>query len=214
MPTSDDLQYASWGVIFIFLSIRGMSVRGYHSEVYLIWYINSFFLILFYGLGVIAAQNNVGITEVCKPYEETCRSAYEYLTNIRDELTLIAAVSALAIGPQVLTYVLSGLSGSASPPRFVSQIAKIAVWSLIKFTAGLGGILLSKPLVDLTVGRHVTFHEFLPGFRYTTISFLYAALYIAATRGLADHLREQLAGLPLRVLVRIHRFFTRNVRTE
>ena len=128
---SHDLSYASWGAIFIVFSIGHLSTKGHHREIYLIWYINSLFFTLFYGLGIIAEQKNVRLTEVCGTYQENCKAVYEYLTNVQDELTLIAVVSALAIGPQLLTYILSALSGSASTPRFVSQIAKIAAWSFV-----------------------------------------------------------------------------------
>ncbi len=214
MPSAADIRYAIWGLIFLFFSIGSMSRRRHDSEIYLIWYINSLFFILFYGMRVIAEQKDVRLTEVCGAYEETCKSIYAYLTNVEDELTLIAIVAALALGPQLLTYVLSGLSGSASTPRFVSQVARIAVWSFVKFAAGLGGILISEPFAKLTVGIAVTFHDFLAGFRYTAISFFYAAVYIAATERLPTYLREELKGIPLQVLVTIHRFFTRNTRDQ
>ena len=211
---SHDLSYASWGAIFIVISIGHLSTKGHHREIYLIWYINSLFFTLFYGLGIIAEQKNVRLTEVCGTYQENCKAVYEYLTNVQGELSLIAVVSALAIGPQLLTYILSGLSGSASTPRFVSQIAKIAAWSFVKFAAGLGGILIAEPMAKLTVGKPVAFHDFIAGWRYTCLSFLYAWLYITTVERLPVYLLDELRGWPLRILLIFHRFFTRYIREQ
>ena len=45
--------------------------------------------------------------------------------------------------PQWLTYFLSGLSGDATLPRYVSQATDVAMWSLIKTVASLSGIALA-----------------------------------------------------------------------
>src|SRR5436190_3491385 len=44
---------------------------------------------------------------------------------------------------------LSGLSGAATAPIYIRQIGLVAVWSIIKFLAGLGGILLAQPAAKL-----------------------------------------------------------------
>jgi hypothetical protein len=212
MFTSEDFSLLTWGLLLGSACIYNLRRNGYAHEIYLIWYINSFFFVLFYGMGIIAGQNNVGLMEVCgATYQSSCQSIYNYLTNVEDEVRLIAAVTALALGPQFLTYILSGLFGCASPPRFVSQTAKVAIWSFVKFAAGLGGILTAQPLANLTFGKPFVVHELLVGFRYTVLAFVYASFYVSMSEALPTYFYREFGGLLPRAMSKIHQFFTRNV---
>jgi hypothetical protein len=204
------------GSVALVAAIYSMASWRYDREIYLIWYIESFFFLLFYGMGVVAEKRDAHLTDVCGAYEQTCKSIYEYLTNVDDEIRLILIVAALAIGPQVLTYFLSGLSGSASAPKFVSQVAKLANWSFIKFMAGLGGILIAAPIAKLTVGKSVTFYDFLLGLRVSTFAFAYATAYILCSNEVPNFFKRHAESNrgPFGVLVMIHKFFTRNARRD
>ena len=96
-------------------------------------------------------------------------------------LILASALLVLAVGPQLLTYVLSGLTGAASAPKYITEVGTVAIWSIVKFAAGLGGVLTAEPFVALFVNKPFTFAAFFAGFRYTMIAFTYAALYIFFT---------------------------------
>src|SRR5262249_23664640 len=152
--------------------------KKHAGEIYLVWYINTFFFLLFLGIGVAAEKQGTRLTEVCGSYEDACKTIYDYLTNTRGETSLILIGVGLAIGPQVLTYLLSGLSGAASAPKFVLQVETIAIWSWVKFTAALGGILLAEPLARLVTGSKVEIVEFLPGPIYTIVAFSYASTHV------------------------------------
>jgi hypothetical protein len=109
-----------FGMYLFFIISAIHALKDKHArEIYVIWYINSFFFIFFFGMGVVAEKKNIRLLEVCGSYEETCETIYDYLTNSDDEIALVLIFTAPAIGPQLLTYVLSGLSGSASAPKFV-----------------------------------------------------------------------------------------------
>jgi len=153
----------------------------------------------------------------CGVYEDTCKSIYHSLTDVDDEALIIAVVAALVIGPQLLTYLLSGLSGSASPPKFVSQIGKISIWSFVKFTAGVGGIFVAEPFVKLTMGKPVTLYDFIYGARWTPIAFIYATTYILFTESIPQSFHEASEANnkgPLRAIFKVHKFFTRNTRDQ
>jgi hypothetical protein len=82
------------------------------------------------------------------------------LTNFHDELKLVAIFTSITVLPQILAYLLSAPSGSATAPRYVRRIQQLAAWSLIKFVAGLGG--LSAALLFVTV-RGVDNDDFAKG---------------------------------------------------
>jgi hypothetical protein len=74
------------------------------------------------------------------PFVKTLEFIYKTLTEIDGELLLVGTIVYLGTAPQLFTYLLSGISGSATAPIYIRQIGLVAVWSLIKFLAGLGGI--------------------------------------------------------------------------
>jgi hypothetical protein len=142
------------------------------AEINVVWYTFSLVFVIFWCLNLAAAwgfielprETHAGLVDLepwTRPY--FYMKAKDYLTDIKAELALIAAVIIIAILPQLMTYVVSGLSGCASTPRFVLQFEKIAIWSLIKFLAALGGFVtadaldasyfLGKPFKDSTLSR-------------------------------------------------------------
>lgn len=145
--------FVSFFSFLLWLSIFKLR-REYASEIYLIWYIFSFAFMLFFGLHMVAQQAHVDLPEIFGPWgKDAFKVAYGWLTNVDDELMLVAAILWLGIGPQLLTYFLSSWSGAASPPRFVWQFAGVAVWSLIKFSAALSGILAAAGLARWIAGQ-------------------------------------------------------------
>jgi hypothetical protein len=169
------LEFVGLAIVFGFLVGSIAELNRQHSrEIYAIWYVFSFFFLLFFALYFFTEREGKEITDVLGPSSaETLKAVYNYLTNIQDELLLVAAVLYLAIAPQLLTYVLSGLSGSANAPVFVRQIGTIALWSLIKFLAGLSGILLAHAFVELLLAKAALF-DFIQGFVIIAMAFLIA----------------------------------------
>jgi hypothetical protein len=62
------------------------------------------------------------------------------LLDLEGELYLIAGALILCVVPQILSYILSGIFGCASPPVFVATISRLAMLSLIKFLCVMSGI--------------------------------------------------------------------------
>ena len=125
------------------------------AEINVIWYTFSLVFVIFWSLW--AAVDLKIIEPVWSPFSAadgairqhaepwTKQYFYELATDIlldwRGELLLVSSVLFIAIVPQLLTYILSGLSGCASIPKGVLLFEWIAIWSLIKFLAALGGFL-------------------------------------------------------------------------
>jgi hypothetical protein len=178
-------------------------LRRHPGEIYTIWYIFSFFFLLFLFLYSFAEKEGKEVTDILGPsLAGNLKVVYDYLTNFDDEFRLVAVLVYLAIGPQLLTYLLSGLSGSAIPPMFVRQIRTIAVWSLIKFTAALGGILLAHLLANFWFGKQVSLREFLEA--VAPIIFAFGAARVNQIFNGEFEVRL----LPVSML-KVHEFFTR-----
>lgn len=211
--------YTAANLVFLAISLLGFAYpastvlrRSNHSvEIYAVWYCYSFFLLLFTGLGFIAERQKKHIPELCGSYQDTCKTIYDALTNIGDELILVASFTALAIIPQLLTYLLCGLGGTASTPRFVSQINKIAALSFVKFLAALGGILSADFLAHLAAGGPAALKNLTIGFSMAAFGLTYAATHVAFEEELRIF-RQLLSKIGADdTLVRVHKFFTRNV---
>ena len=152
--------------------------RDHFLEIYAIWYVFSLLFLIFLALHAISGRTGKEITDLFgEPYAGAMKLVYNSLTNVQDELVLVSAFVYLAVAPQILAYILSGLSGSATPPRWVRQIGTIAIWSLLKFLAALSGILLARPAYNLFLGKHVTVSDFTQGIACLLIAFTLAVAH-------------------------------------
>jgi hypothetical protein len=160
----------------------GLILQKRPHEIHVIWLVFSFFFVVFFSVEVIAHKNHVELVEVCGSYRETCKTVYDSLTDIQDELKLIFVFLGATLIPQLLAYLLSGLSGSATAPQYIHAAREAATWSFIKFSAGLGGIFLSQPAATL-FGEKVMppAANFVPGVNYVAISFLYLLAWVTVS---------------------------------
>jgi hypothetical protein len=158
------------GVLTILLGQIVYDLSRYHSrEIYAVWYVWSLFFLVFsalyyYAEGLCsdlpdalekAKDCEALVTVIGRPAAEWIERVYEYVTNIRNEVILVLGFVYLALGPQFLAYCLGALSGSATPPLFVRQIRLLAVMSLVKFLAGLSGILLAHVAAKLLLEKPI-----------------------------------------------------------
>lgn len=194
-----------WSIFFI---------RKTHAqEIYLIWYVASLFFTIFFLIDVISEKQNLDKAQLCGAYESKCRLIYEALTSLNDEAELILFISTVIILPQILTYILSAISGSASPPKFISHVLRISLWSFVKFSAGLSGILAAEPLSKLAIHKPADIRVLLQGYATCSVAFLYAAGYSYISGDPPAFYQQLLFRHRLiRSFVRIHRFFTRHSR--
>jgi hypothetical protein len=195
-------------MLYVFYYALRRLKKNHAAEIYLIWYIFSLFFVLMFGLQFIAEWRGVNSTQVCGAYQETCDAAIRVFIGIDDELLLLFVLLSLAIIPQLLAYFLSGLlSGTASTPKFVRQIQTIAMWSLIKFLAGFGGIFSAPFFAMLAAGKlwdDESATLLFLGVCVTIVAFSLASVQIAFAEGM-QILKARAA------IKRIHAFFTRNL---
>jgi hypothetical protein len=206
-------------VLIIYASIYALR-RNHSGEVYVIWYAFSFFFVLFVGLTLIAIANNASVFDICGTHKDTCQTAYDHMTDPKAEAVFLAALVFLAIVPQLLTYLISGLFGTASTPRYVKHVQAVVVWSAIKFLSSLGGIIVSQSLA-LLIAKATFFEPQLgnvphigigfvlrTGASFVAAAFLIAAVYMKLNAVSATFLKEH--GFPP-ALMAFHEWCTRHV---
>ncbi|UZE47003.1 hypothetical protein ONR75_18540 [Rhodopseudomonas sp. P2A-2r] len=197
------LLWFTW--LFLYFSIS--SLRKNHSkEIYVIWYIASLLFVIFLGLEVIARINNTDIPAICQSYAKYCESGVDFFTNLPGEVTIVTAGVAITVLPQVITYILAGLSGSATAPVWIGEIEAVAFWSIAKFIAGLGGIVLSQPVASLLVGAEWSGYQYFGGFACLAAAFTMAAIRVWMTEVLPTVVKSSKL-LPL--FRKVHRKFTK-----
>ncbi|NOJ40897.1 hypothetical protein [Bradyrhizobium australiense] len=215
---SFDLDFVETFQWFSFLGFMALSIavlaRDHAHQIAIIWYINTLFFVFFVCIGFAAESSNVRLTEVCGSYEDTCKHIYKMLISLDDEVNLLLFGLALAIVPQLLTYVFGILSGSAATPRYVSLAGKIAFWSWIKFIAGLAGISSAAPFATWLAGKPVSVESLFAGIIYISFAFVFAAIYVLLTERIPAVIKAwsgKVGDFANRFVTRIHKFATRNL---
>jgi len=176
-------------------------------EVYIVWYVFSLFFVLILGLEVLAFQNSTTLLSVCGPYENTCKTIYDLMTDVGHELAFLGFLAAIIVLPQILAWFLSGLFGAASAPIFIRALLQFSSWSIVKFAACLAGIKFAHSVAAWTLH----FNYSTPGFKddlfsgllILTVAFSYAS--VATTPSFF-----RIESIP--PLYRLHLFFTRRHR--
>jgi hypothetical protein len=117
----------SVSAFFVILRIVWMIRKTHPTEIYITWYIFSLAFVSLVLLGAYAARSDIGLQETFgKSGEPIFSLVYSYLTDFGAEIETLIAIVALVVLPQLLTYFLSGITGSANPPVFISQVTDLA----------------------------------------------------------------------------------------
>jgi len=225
----------AWSVLLLPLIAVPLVIlrkKGCTAEINVIWYAFSLIFLAWWFLHLAMAWGFIELPWVdAEPNRATpsptpapwtgryfYAMAHEYLTNTKAELALVAAVIVLAVAPQLLNYVLSGLSGCATTPPLVWQFEKIAIWSLIKFLAAFGGVFVAEglgvygtPDQDLS-SRAIMDHaeNLLRGLTAVGLAFVVTVLQVYTLEA-ASALGKAWQQKPESWPYRLHRFFTRNL---
>lgn len=137
------------GNILLFLALLCICVvyvRKLHSSsVYVVWFTACFFFVLA-SIALIIAHT-IGILD-SKGFPRgavghSFMSLLNESINLGKELRIFGSLAALAVLPQWLSYVTSGIFGCARPPRYVLVTMNCIGWLVIKAFAGVGGIVLA-----------------------------------------------------------------------
>jgi hypothetical protein len=199
--------------------------KNHAQHIYLVWYLFSFSFVVLCSLitysnvmepnPISHSCNSFGLAYSELPAIKLVESISAYVTDLRGELLIISIVVGLVAVPQLLAYILSGISGSATTPIFVSKITQFAIWSLIKFLAVFSGLLMAYPVVELIIHTSCSFAvQFDYGYDFSIfvlsiINFSFSfGLMLIYFKGLSllDYLYRNDAFYIVR---RMHEYFTR-----
>jgi hypothetical protein len=150
--------------------------------------------------------------------------AKPFLTDYGAELGLVASILIVTIAPQLLNYILAGLSGCAATPRLVWEFEKIATWCLIKFLAAVGGISVADALGSYRITSSVRQYwlrrssesyvdDLLWGLSAVGLAFIVTVVQVYILQA-AEALGKARQQKPKSCLYTVHRFFTRNLPRE
>jgi hypothetical protein len=203
----------------IFLVLAIWVLRKTHAhQIYLIWLSFSFFFVMALLVCLYVGQ--------LSDFNPALQAVVHEMINADSEYKMVAGIIGLIVGPQVLTYFLAGLSGSASTPLFVSQITNFMIWNVVKFLSASSGILLALVIWNGEMGvpatlRHQFEHQFeferpfaviLPILLPLSMAFVLAmsrVMYPVMYREWIDSASQKKVFSRFR---RVHEFFTRYSR--
>lgn len=132
--------------------------------------------------------------------------------DIQGEFYLLAAVFFVAIVPQILGYILSGISGVAEQPRFISQFTSMMTWFMAKAFAFLAGIYLQFGLFPADNPFQRLQMERGGFFAATAFSLMIAFSLVVARHDMEDILRAIITRAP--ALQRANGWMQRNLKAE
>lgn len=163
------------GIGFVVTQIRSK----YASSVHIISYLFSLSVCAAF-IGLRWARAVGAIDATGNPGNETGKwvvAIMNFSMDLQADFYVLSALVLLAVGPQCLSYMFSGVFGCASRPRFVSFWVSVFSWGMAKSLAIAAGVLL---VVD-GFGSIEAWHGFDAKFTVKYASFALLLLLLAFT---------------------------------
>lgn len=136
------------GTIVIIGFTNDQLARKHPSDVRIVWYL--FGLSATTSLVLAHWAHGYGVIDSAGNFQGTAGSVLNFFLkaslDIRSSLLFCLAIIAVFLVPQIVSYLVSGLSGCAAAPLFMSATVSFFFWGLIKSLAVASGVLLVIPL--------------------------------------------------------------------
>ncbi|MHB1332917.1 MAG: hypothetical protein ACYCY1_09990 [Sulfuriferula sp.] len=205
---------------FIFLTcflISWYSIRQLREkngrDIRIVWYFFSLSWVATYGIAWWAVSKGAlhqqgfqgGLGELLK-------KLLGIMLDLNADLIVLLAIVAIITLPQLIGYVLSGLSGCASAPFLIEGSLSFLVWGLIKSFSVCAGIILSLAVFSMWQGWHTWWQG---GFVMTYTSslllmFSFAVLLMyREAESVASDFRKYFPKTH-KVCLTVHKWFTRH----
>lgn len=151
MPITDSyLQAAALliGTIVIIAFTNDQVARKHPRDVRVVWYL--FALAATISLVLACWAHSYGAIDSAGNFQGRTGSVLSFLLkaslDLQSSIVLCLAIVAVVLVPQIVSYVLSGLSGCAAAPIFIGGTVSFFAWGLIKSLAVASGVALVIPL--------------------------------------------------------------------
>lgn len=207
-------------VVLIFLILGAVSlIRKQHgAEVRVVWYFFSLSVVAVAGIACHAIS--VGAIDeggnFHGKYGEFIMGALNFMLDLKGGIFWVTGAVVLFLLPQLLSYVLSGISGCASAPLFISGSFDFLVWGYLKAFVTCAGITFSIGLLcfsGLIPSDFKSAPILLPfSLLLLLVVFSFLFLYLEGEnymRALADNFPKL-----MQRCIKVHRFFTRHVDSQ
>lgn len=169
------------GLIWFIKYTNILLSRSHSSDVRIVWYLFSLSLVVSLGVSIWAL--NYGALDSAGKYQGNAgmilKKLVDLVMDIEADFIVFGGIVAIVVLPQFLAYILSGLSGSATSPRFVKGSTIFFVWSIVKSLAVAAGVVVAFDLVAIWMSwADLKFAVSCPFFATIIIAFAFLLLAI------------------------------------
>ena len=202
-------------VVLVFLIFGAVSlIRKQHgAEVRVVWYFFSLAVVAVAGIACHAIS--VGAIDeggnFHGKYGEFIKDALNFMLDLKGGIFWVTVAFVLFLVPQLLSYVLSGISGCASAPLFISGSFDFLVWGYLKAFVTCAGITFSIGLLCFSglISSDFKSAPMLLPFSLLLLLVVFAILFFYLEGGnYMKRLSDEFPKL-MRRCMKVHGFFTR-----
>jgi hypothetical protein len=164
---------AAFFLVFLLIglySIHQLS-RNRGDDIRVVWYLFSLSLVVTFGIALwavdIDAINKSGSFNGTSG--EMLKKLLDFMLDLNTDFKILLAIVTFIVLPQLLSYVLSGISGCASPPFLIERSWMFFIWGLVKSFAVCAGIIFSIAIFVIWKDWHDSWSDTLPLFYLSTM---------------------------------------------
>lgn len=204
--------FSIWLIYFFCMQLS----RKHGSDIRVVWYLFSLSLVMTLGIALWAI--NIGAIDEHGNFFGSVGASIKWLLkfmlDLNMDVKIFLTIVVLITLPQFVSYILSGLFGSASPPLLIEGSLSFFVWSLVKSFAVASGILFLMAILGLW--NHWTDWSWLGACTMMLMSTMLITLSFVALNfyrdieGVFAALQNKAPEGLRKILVAIHAWFTRN----
>lgn len=202
-------------LIFLIYGVVSLIRRRHGTEVRVVWYLFSLAVVVVAGI----AWHAISVGAIDEggnfhgKYGEFIKDALNFMLDLKGGVFWATAAFVLFLLPQLLSYVLSGVSGCASAPLFISGSFDFLVWGCLKAFVTCAGINFSIGLLCLggLISSDFKMAPILLPFSFLLLLAVFAILFFYLER--ENYIRCLVGDFPnvMKCRIKIHNFFTRHV---
>lgn len=120
------------------------------SDIRVVWYLASLTAMISFGVAWIAISTGaIKDGEFVGEYGVLLKSLIGFMFDLEKDFLIVTGIASLIIVPQLVCYILSGLSGNAKSPILMNASLSFLIWGVIKSLVVCASILVSVGLLYL-----------------------------------------------------------------
>lgn len=146
-------------IFFVCLFVSWYSTKQlrqrHGGDIRVVWYFFSLSSVATFGIAWWAVSKGaLNQNEFVGSFGESLKWILEFMLDLNTDLIVLLAIVSIITLPQLISYVLSGLSGCAATPFLIEGSLSFLIWGLVKSFAVCGGIIFSLAGFGMWQGWH------------------------------------------------------------